>query len=502
MTERTPDKRRESGFGRRGYDPGHHSPFDEEGISLRELVLILMRGKKTIVWITLVVFLITVIGATVVPKINIGTKGTVQTAVQLYFSGIEIGQTPTGGTYDVNEIKSADVLQKAIDNIDFGRQRIPLGKLKSSISFQAVVPDSVAKTLQNLQDIKNDEIRMQQLEKLEGYSDIYIVKLNLANDLGLDEEQGRVLLDSIITEYKAQLIDKYGDNAVLADVFASEFNLDQYDYIQAADILNDQLERMELYVSNRMPQTNVDSTVTGLNPADISSALTSIRTVDMERIYTMIGAFYLTKDPTKVVALYEKLAEDNEKAAAQYSEEAASVKAAIANFKKDDQTIVLGNMNSQPINLKNENKSYNDLVDKYVEAGTKASSAAEDARYYRAEAARFMTASPADRGNSLKAAQAEESIGLLKDKLDYWTGIINDTAKDYDAQATYQHYAEQLMPARSYASLQEGPNRALMAAIGLMLGLVLGVLAVLFRAYMKEERFIPAEQEVAGYENE
>ena len=482
-------------------DPYIRRQFEEEGISLRELLLILIRGKKTIIWITLAVFLITVIGVTAAPRINISTKGTVQTAVQLYFSGIEIGQTPTGGTYDVNEIKSADVLQNAIDGIDFGSQTISLEKLKNNISFQAVVPDSVAETLQNLKDIKDDSIKMEQLEKLQGYSDIYIVKLNLANDLGLDEEQGRVLLDNIIMEYKAQLIDKYGDDAVLADVFASDFDLNQYDYIQSADILNDQLERMELYVENHMPQTNADSTITGLNPADISSALKSIRTVDMERIYTMIGAFYLTKDPTKVVALYEKLAEDNEKAAAQYTEEAASIKAAIANFKKDDQTIVLGNMSTEPLNLKNENEAYNDLVTKYIEAGTKASSAAEDAKYYRSEAVRFQTALPTNRENSLKAAQEEESINLLGDKLGYWTGIINETAKDYDSQTTYQHYAEQLMPARSYESMQEGPSMALMAAIGLVLGLVLGVLVVLFKTYMKEDHFKQAEQGVDGDEN-
>lgn len=502
MTEQHPDNRRENSFGRRSYDPGHRSPFTEEGISLRELLLILIHGKKTIIWLTLVVFLISVIGATVAPNIKIGTKGTIQTAVQLYFGGIEIGQNPAGGNYDVNEIKSADVLQNAIDNIDFGSHKVPLEKLKSNISFQAVVPDSVAKTLENLKEIKDDEIKMQQLEKLDGYSDIYIVKLNLADDLGLNEEQGRMLLDNIILEYKEQLIDKYGDNAVLADVFASDVDLEQYDYIQAADILNDQLERMELYVNNHMPQTDVDSTVTGVNPADISSALASIRTVDMERIYTMIGAFYLTKDPAKVVARYEQLAEDKEKAAAQYYEEAAAIKGAIVNYKKDEQTVVLGDMGAEPLNLSNENKEYNNLVTQYIEAGTKAANATEDARYYRSEAERFRTALPANRENSLKAALTEDNISLLKEKLVYWTGIINETAKDYSSETTYQHYAEQLMPARTYDSLEEGPNLFLIAAIGLVLGLVLGILVVLFRAYMREDYLVQKEKEVVSHEAE
>ncbi len=502
MTEKHPDMRRENGFGRRSYDPGHRSPYAEEGISLRELFLILIRGKKTIIWLTLIVFLVTMIGASIIPNIKIGTKGTVQTAVQLYFSGIEIGQTPTGGTYDVNEIKSADVLQNAIDNIDFGNQRVPIEKLKRNISIQAVVPDSVAETLENLKDIKNDQIKIEKLEELSGYSNIYVIKLNLTNRLGLDKEQGRMLLDNIIHAYKELLINRYGDNAVLADVFAADLDLDQYDYIQAATILNDQLERMELYVDHHMPQTDVHSTITGLNPADISRALESMRSVDMERIYTMIAAFYLTKDPSKVVALYEQMAEDKEKDAAQYSEEAAAIKTAIVGYKKDGQTIVLGDMSSERINLTSENKKYNELVTQYIEAGTKASSAAEDASYYRSEAERFRTSQPLSGENSLKAAQAEESIKLLKEKLIYWTGIINDTTKDYYSEATYQQYAEQLMPARSYASLEAGPNMLLIAAIGLVLGLVLSVLAVLFMAYMKEDYFYQIEKEVARDENE
>lgn len=463
--------------------------YEEEGISLRELLLVLIRGKKTLIWITVIVFLVTMAGAVIIPKINIGTQGTVQTAVQLYFSGIEVGQTPTGGNYDVNEIKAADVLQSAIDNIDFGNQRISLEKLRSNISFQAVVPDSVAKTLEILKNINNDQIKIEKLEALSGYSDIFIVRLNLASDLGLNEEQGRMLLDGIILEYKERLIDKYGDNAVLANIFASDLKLDEYDYIQAAEILNGQLERMELYVNHHMLQTEIHSTVTGLNPVDIRTALTSIRNVDMEWIYSMIGAYYLTKDPAKVVALYEQMAEDKENAAAQYKEQAEAIKAAIMNFKKGEPTVVLGDMGEAPINLSSEDPEYNKLVTQYIEIGTLASSAAEDGRYYRSEAERFRTAIPLNRENSVKAAQVGDTIALLREKLINWTAVINETAQDYYSEATYQHYAEQLMPSRIYANLEEGLNLPLTAAIGLVLGLVLGVLAVLFRAYMKEDYY-------------
>ncbi len=470
-------------------DMMHQEPYYEDEISLKELFLVLYRGKKNIALVTAVIFLITMIGAIAVPQIHIGTKGTVQTAVKLYFSGIELGQTPTGAEYDVNEIKSTDILKKALESNDFGSKQVNLELLKQNITLEAVVPDSVAKTLKELEDVKDDEIRMETLESLNGYSNVYIVKLNLADDLGLDLEGGRILLDSIIHVYKAQLIDTYGDDTILADVFADSFHLDleDYDYIQAANILNDQLTRMESFVTFHLPDTDSTSTVTGVNPADISSALSSLRTVDMEGILTRIGAFYLTKSPAKVVALYEQMAEDKEKESAKYKEEAAAIRIALLGYKKNDQTIVLGNAGQEQITLTSENDDYNQLVNQYVEAGVKSANASEDAAYYRGEALRFQSTVPQNSVNSTQAKQVTEDMALLKDKLVYWTGIINDTSQDYLDQSTYQQFAEQLMPAKSYNDLETGPSLQKIAAVGLMLGLVIGVMAVLFQAYMKED---------------
>ncbi len=472
---------------------------EEIEISLKELLVTLIRGKKVIAWFTAASMVLFLFAGIVVPHIQIGTKGTVQTAVKLYFSGIELGQTPTGSTYDVNEIKSAEILQGAIDNMDLGSKTINLEDLKENLSFQAVVPDSVAKTMEDLKEIKDDEVRMEQLKNLKGSSDVYIIKLNLSNALGINEEEGRALLDNLILVYKQQLIQKYGEQAALANVFKEDFSLEKYDYIQAADILNDQLERMEIFVRLYMPQTNTQSTVTGMNPQDIASALASIRSVDMERIYTNIAAFYLAQDTNKAVAIYEQLAQDKEKEAAQYGEEAAAIKKVVAEYKKDDQTIVLGNAGSAPIQLTTENEQYNKFVTQYIEAGTKAANAAEDAAYYQAEAERFKAA-PAQSAAGSEADNTAESILLLKDKLVYWTEMMNETAQDYYNQVTYQRYAEQLMPAREYRDLGEDPSLIKLAGIGLAMGFIIGTLVVLFRAYLKEELLKKEETEASDDE--
>jgi len=156
----------------------------------------------------------------------------------------------------------------------------------------------------------------------------------------------------------------------------------------------------------------------------------------------------------------------------------------------------MGDTGSAPLNLTSENKQYNKFVTQYIEAGTNAVNAIQDAYYYRAEAERFKVALPLTRGSSLKVAQTEDSIQLLQEKLVYWTDIINETSKDFYSEATYQHYVEQLMPARTYDSLELGPSLPLTAAIGFVLGLVLGVLVVLFKEYLKDEDFNMVKREV------
>lgn len=282
---------------------------------------------------------------------------------------------------------------------------------------------------------------------------------------------------------------KYSGYQFLPDLFAEDFSLDNYDYIQAADILDSQLTGMEEYVRT-FNDSNFTSPGTGYSAADLLNTLQAVRNVELEQIYTKIAAFNVTKDAGKSVAIYEYIAEEKEKQAAQKSEEAAALKDAIVNFKANEQTVVLGNGAGEPLTIKTESEQYDRFVSRYIEAGAAAQSAAADAAYYRNEAARFLAMEGNPQAISGPDSQAandvDDLIGRMKDKIIYWTEVINRASEDYYTAASFQQYAEQLIPAQSY-NVGQGANLPLNLAIGLVLGLVLGILVVLFRAYMKED---------------
>ena len=478
----------------------------KELLLLRRLIFVLLRGKKMILIITFVVLLVTVFGLIIVPQLQLNTKGTVQTAVKLYFTGIDVGQTPSGANYDINEMKSAEILQNAINDTDIDGSNMSQETLKACISFQAVIPESKAEILQAIGTITDANAKIAALKELSNtktYPDTYIVKLNLSNGLRIDKEEGQELLNNIVLEYKKHLIEEYGDNQTLSDVVGKSVDLSKYDYIEAANILDEQLAQMESFVKNNMEKVdtntienaNVDSDtktsseVAGMNPQDFSEALSSIRSVDMEGIFAMIGTYNLTKDSTKVVAVYNQLAADKAAKETQYEKEAAAVKAAMANSSKNKATIVLGDVGSNPVSLNSENDQYNDFVLQYIEAEKSAVKARADAKYYRAEAERFSRVAVSNNQQSPEVKAVAASISLLNNKLAYWTQVINNVTEEYNAQITYQKYLEQLLPARFYANTATGHSLKFIIGLGVLIGLFLGALSVLLKAGIKEGFF-------------
>lgn len=459
--------------------------YEEDEIDLKELLLVLIRGKKIIAATTAIILIVVMLGSLIIPNINIGTKGEVQTVVKLYFKGIDKGVTPEGLAYSPNEIKDAEILDMAMSKMAL-KNKPPVSKVAESINITAVLPDEVAETLKNISNLKDEKLKLERLENLEVNSDTYILSFDVKNELGISLEEGRELLDNITLAYKEQLIKKYSGYEILADTFAGDFSIDKYDYVQAADLLNEQIMNMEQYVERNMTDNTFTSKKTGMSKVDILDTLEAIKDVDIEMLYTKIAVSYATKDAAKSVAVYEKLAEDKEKAYSKSNEEANSLYALINNFKAPEQTLVINNGAGDSYTLKNQNEQYDSMVTRYIQAGTKATTALADANYYSVEAERFKNSGTFAGPESKVAKEITKLLNVTKKNIAKGMIVLNATVKDYHDNKAYQKYAEQLIPTQSYAK-ENGVNLPLNLAIALIAGLILGSMIVLFREYITTE---------------
>ncbi len=457
--------------------------YEEEGISLKELLVVLFKGKKTIFLTTAIILVLVLLGSLIIPNVNLTSKGEVQTVIQLSFKGIEKGMTPDGTPYDVNEVKSPEILKNALDQVSFSK-KIAVSDISSCISFQGVIPDDAAKTLQNISGLKTEQLKLDRLESLEIYPDTYLVTLNVVNGLGISIEEGRELLDHIASAYRTWLLKKYSNYKVLPNIFTEEYSLEEYDYIQAANLFDQQISEILNYIDFHFVKSDYYSATTGFSAAELKNAVTSLREIELERLYANISAFYISKDATKSVAIYEKMAEDLDREYAKRNEEAQSLKGIITNFNKNE-AVVLGDL-GQSVTLKVKSSQYDQLVNQYIRAGTLASEASADADYYRREAASFKNAEFISGPETEAAKEVENIIESIKSKVVHWTNVVNATALDYYRTLEYGKYSRLLIPAMNYEA-GSNINLLLNMAIGVALGLILGVLIVLFREYLKEE---------------
>ena len=95
--------------------------YDE--ISLKELILVLLKGKKLIVGLTLLITVLVFVGSVIGPKLLSDSVGEIKTAIT-YNGGISA---------DINEIRSPAVLKPVIDNLGLDEYDISVDDLRRNI---------------------------------------------------------------------------------------------------------------------------------------------------------------------------------------------------------------------------------------------------------------------------------------------------------------------------------------------------------------------------------
>lgn len=458
----------------------------EDEISLKELLFTIIRGRKIILLTALIVLLaVTAVSLTLPYLDRLNNKGKVETAVQLYFPQISAGNGPDGRSYHPSEIKSVEVLEAAVKRANLQSRGISLPNLQHHISFEALISPETQAALERINEIEDETLKLEELEALPLNPSSYIMTLTVANSLRISIDEARRLSDAIVYAYKDWLIRTYNAMTELPSAFDSDVNLEDYDYIQAADILNTQLAQMENYVdtSAGMSGTNAEQR------EEIRDVLGSIRSVEMEVLYTNIAAHYLTKDPQKIEAVYQQMVTDQKQLAAQKAEEADALMNTIVNWRDSREKIIIGDVRETTLELKTASGTYDQLILDYTAAKNRESRARAEADYYTRQGERFANASQEKLMNgasTLEAQQALQSIRTIKEKLVYWTNEINRINTEDWWAAMYQRYAEQIVPAGVYRQ-ENSVNLLMNMAIALAAGLLIGTLAVLLKEFLKDD---------------
>lgn len=449
--------------------------YDE--ISLKELILVLLKGKKLIIGLTLLITVLVFVGSVIGPGFLSDSEGEIKTAIT-YNGGISA---------DINEIKSPAVLKPVIDNLGLDGYDISVDDLRRNIYFEALIPDGVVEKMEQLKDVEDDEFRIQKMEELSYSVSEYIVTLNLDKDLGLDASKGREVLGAIIRSYEGWYYEEYVNRAVLTNVL-SDIDLDNYDYPEIVEIFEGQLSTVYSYLNAKIAEDpEFRSSTTGMTFGELKQAIELVDNIELKKVDAIIGAYNITKDKDKLLKLYKYQITNYEMLNKKKTDEMAIINRMIDNYIKDPSAVIFSSTlnTTDGVSLDNEDQYYNSLIKDYTKAGVVAIGALNDIELIKFKIDKLSD----DEMESVLKQDAIEEVNLLNNriysKLNYWVGQINLTLEEYDYNRFYKSALRQLTPSESYSVIDT--NVKLNTAIGLVLGLMISVFAVFFRSYMKSE---------------
>lgn len=260
----------------------------------------------------------TIIIAVLNVGINLGLNlfiGTVQTTVNFSFDGIESGIDPNGNKFDVNDIKSKEIVQESIDELGLG---LNAEDIINYISIDGIVPEDVIERITHYNSILSSGSSDSTIDTYRNIQDTsyyptqYKISLE-CHEVGLGQKDSAALLNKITEKYYTEFYNKYGYNESLGAAVKS-IDYKDYDYVDAIEVFNASLGSLKNYINElaSSDQTRFRAE-NGYTFADISASIDTIRNEDLDWISSYIFLNNVTKDKKTLIENYKFRIEELER---------------------------------------------------------------------------------------------------------------------------------------------------------------------------------------------
>lgn len=355
---------------------------------------------------------------------SLGGKSYASAVVVFSFDGIEKGLDPNGGLFDVNQIKSTLVINHALEELSWTDRDVD--EIRANIKLTGVIPDSVKQQIAVINTVAEDAAEYYtNIEDLDYFPSRYTVTLQRCR--GMSGSETKELLDAILLSYRKYFMDSYADTSVLGTAL-SVMNIESYDYLQAADMIENEIDTMQAYVKAKQEEApDFRANVTGLSFSDLAGSIDAIKQLDLNNFVSFVQSNNLTKDAGTQIDYYHYQIRQYELEIKELQSQLADVEKTIAGYEKDP-VIIMSNQESVT-QTEQKNEYYDELLEKKLELNSKISSLNTDMnKAYSLAASLNSGDSPAVQEDY---AYAESLLqGLLK-TVETWSELVQKTAEEY-----------------------------------------------------------------------
>lgn len=415
----------------------------EEAITLR--LLIVKLKKFFLPWlIAAFVVALLIIG---VNGVNRLVSGTVSTVINFSFDGIESGLSPSGNKFDVNEIKSRDIISESLKEIGVDGD---VNQIYSHISIDGVVPLDVIDRITRYETIY-DSKEMDSSKNIQDtsyYPTQYKIELECGSETGLSKKEGALLLNKITEKYNEVFYKNYGYNTSLESAIVS-IDYTDYDYVDAVDVFDSSLKSLKNYIDELASSDNTRfRSDMGYTFSDLSSSIETVRNEDLDWISSYITLNNVTKDKKNLIANYKFKIEDLKRSKIISEEQLKTVSETIDVYEKNS-ILIFGNAtDAANASLSQSSDTYDNLIAQKISAQSKLTACEQNIKLYE-ERIKSL-----ENGNSTASdvEVVEAELQKISGKIDTLLNTVNETASDYYENVLFYNAYTILTPATASLS--------------------------------------------------
>ena len=380
------------------------------------------------------------------------SKPAVTALVSFTYSGIEKGKDPAGNTFDANSIKSPDIIEAALSDLDLELSN--LDSIRKNIIIDGIIPEDAIDRITAYKHVyekaANENLKaVEAMLDVSYYPTLYKITFKYGGT-SLDREDSSAVLNAMLEEYRTYFYKKYGFNQQLGtSIHAVDYS--DYDYAEQIDIFNDSLSTIERYLKNLATDDNnlFRSNETGFSFNDLYRAAQTIRSIDLDRISSNITVNNITKDKTASLAYCDYRIESLERNTASLQDTLETIEDSIAKYEKDTILIFGNGTDGNDTSYSQASEEYDRLIDKRVNTSSQLADAKQNIEYYKSRKNALNSNKTATK--EMKQS-VEEQLEALGNKVKELVDITEKTANEYYQNVEFKNAYSILVPAESAAS--------------------------------------------------
>ena len=290
---------------------------EEAELSLLNVFNNMKKSFRLYAWVMLLTFTL----GLVIPYLSILFKKnyeTVSAVITYEYAGASQLKAPDGSNLDVGFLKNSRIISDALRDSHLSKT-ISVNSISENISISRMLSSDTRQQLEIMEKVNeansttNDPQKY--IDAVNGvnysYKNQYIITLkngfgNEDDAVSLSGEELSILLNNIIDSYQEYFFENY-DNFKLPDNTIEDINLDELDYIEWMDNMDDILEHLSSYCTSTVKSEyyNYRSAIDGLSFADINKMINLIKSVRVDYLYSYLYYNSISKDKDSLVTKFK-----------------------------------------------------------------------------------------------------------------------------------------------------------------------------------------------------